>query len=85
MKDNEHKWIATNDELPTEGETVLGRLIWDRSGKETYAVLEHKTLEDNAPWLYDGSELSFWVNVTHWKRFESINNKTEGEHEDVSR
>ena len=68
-----NKWIDINESEPNEGEIVLARLQW-QSGKENYAILERKTLDDNAPWLYDGYELSFMVNVTHWKRFTQLTN-----------
>lgn len=65
------QWHKTSDKMPEEGDTVLARLEWS-SGKAVYAVLEHKKLDDNAPWVMDGSELSFWVNVTHWSYFDRV-------------
>jgi len=67
----EDEWHNANNSMPDEGELVLARLVWP-SGKEIYAVLEHKEIEDNSPWLYDGGELSFSVTVTHWKRFDRL-------------
>lgn len=79
-KQSRVEWQSTKDHMPNEGQLVLARLEW-LSGKEAYAVLEHKTLDDNEPWLYDGSELSFSVNVTHWKPFDRLASLKQGDND----
>jgi hypothetical protein len=74
-------WQATKEVMPPVGQMVLCHITYDGSPEPTYAVLKHVD-EDDCDWRTadDDSELSYWVNVTHWKPFVHL---TTGQKEQV--
>jgi hypothetical protein len=60
--------------LPALNTPVLCHITYDsKKLKPTYAVLK-RVNEDDCDWrtVDDNSDLSFWVNVTHWKPFAAL-------------
>ena len=67
------------DTLPEIGKPVLCHITYDGGGEPTYAVLK-RVDEDDCNWRTadDDSELSHWVNVTHWQSFAELKRQPEG-------